>query len=144
LHRDEGHAPLPRRTLRFAVLVAVLVVLLPAAAPARGLRAFHGVAPKGQYLNLSLSREGAAVTAGRLRERCRPGGRHQLVKPNALAIVPLAVGDGGRFGGTVRKAGHWTRYRGFVNGTTVVVKVTDAADSLCDGASQRFIARLIK
>jgi hypothetical protein len=119
-------------------------VLTAGEAAGRNPRLFHGVASGGQYLNVTVSADGAAVTAGRLDERCRPGGRHQLVKPNALTRDPIAVGDAGRFARTVRKDGHWTRYRGFVNGTTVIVKVVDSADSLCKGAKQRFITKQIK
>ena len=124
-----------RRLLPVAALLAVAALGLPAAAPASGARAFHAVARHGQYLNLSLSDEGASVTFARMVERCRPGGRHQLVRPNHLTPNPIPVGTAGRFVKTIRGGGSRTRYRGFVNGGTIVVRVVDSADSKCGRAA---------
>ena len=130
--------------LWLGVLAGAFALFTAVAAPARSVRLFHGTAAGGQYLNLSLFDSEVNITAARLDEHCHPGGRRQLVKPNALALDPIAVGDNGRFAKTVRKDGHWTRYRGYVNVTTVVVKVIDSADTLCKGGKQRFITRLMK
>ncbi len=124
--------------------VVVILGLATAAAGAHGIRAYHAVAGHGQYLNISISGDGAGISAARMRERCRPGGRHQLVGPNFLVPGPIPVGTGGRFSKLIQRGGARTRYRGYVNGGSVVLKVVDSADSKCDGAAQRFVARLIK
>jgi hypothetical protein len=137
-------APRAAATRRLAIgSLLALALAIPAAAAGRGSRVFHGVASHGQYVTLSISSAGATVSAARMRERCRPGGRHQLVAPNHLASNPIAIGEGGRFAKTIRRAGSATRYRGFVNDATVVVKVFDSADDKCDGGDQRFVAQLL-
>jgi len=127
-----------------AALLTAAALALPTLALGHGLRTYHAVAPGGQYLNVAISSGGAAIPSARMRERCRPGSRHQLVQPNFLADNPIAVDRNGRFARTIGGGGSKTRYRGFVNGNSVVMKVTDSADAKCDGGAQRFLARLIK
>jgi len=137
-----GAAPPSRRTA-VAIAIAVACLVAPAGAAAGAIRSYRGVAGHGQYLDLSISADGATVSMARIRERCRPGGRHQLVQPNVVG-KPMAVGEGGRFARTFHRGSAKTRYRGFVNGGTVTVKVFDSGDRKCDGATQRFVTRLIK
>jgi hypothetical protein len=138
---DATRVAATRRLAIWSLLAVALAV--PAAAGGHSARVFHGVANHGQYVTVSVSSAGATVSSARMRERCRPGGRHQLVQPNHLANNPIAVGQGGRFEKTIRRSGSATRYRGFVNGATLVVKVFDSADDKCDGGDQRFVAQLL-
>ncbi len=129
-----------RRAPRVCAALAIATSLGAAAPAAAAVRAYHGVAGRGQYVTLKLSRNGVKVTAARLWEGCRPGGRHQLVQPNSLSPSPISVDAGGSFRASRRTGGARTRYRGELKPGLVKVRVIDAADGRCHGAKQSFRA----